>query len=259
MALTPPEADRTEHVEPMKLLTLASAAAAIALAAGCVQKYAVTESAPTAKLRYVTTTGDLTTLDRFDLAACPDLPAPQRVATTVDGNILIPGQVSPIQMVGTSGAAETRIREMLIEAGRPFIFKITASRDSTAYSRGYSCTVSGGFSPRAAVEYEISFESDENGCNNRIFRLSRGSNGQVVRTIEPTQRYIRSRNPQDFCKWRDTEVTVPSEIREALERPEASQSSPNPPPSAPAGDGSAAPMNDDFGSEIRDALKPAAK
>ena len=242
----------------MKLLYLA--AAAIVLTAGCVQKYAVTDSGSTAKLRYTTTTGDLTILDRYDIAGCPSTPLPQRVATTVDGNILIPGQISKIEMIGTSSAAETKIREMLIEAGRPFIFKITASRDATAYSGGYSCTVSGGFSPRPGNEYEISFESSESGCRNLIFRLSRGQDGQVVRTPEATQRYIRSRDPQDFCKWRDTEIAVPAEIREALERPDSGQSSSSPPVKNPPGSPSVTPAtSDELGSEIRDALKPAPK
>jgi hypothetical protein len=243
----------------MKLLHFAGAAAAIFMAAGCVQKYAVTGSAPTAKLRYTTTTGDLTVLDRYDISGCPDLPLPQRVATTMDDNILIPGQISPIQMIGTSGAAETRIREMLIEAGKPFIFKVTASRTATAYTGGYSCTVSGGFSPRAGNEYEISFESDENGCRNRIFRLALPKDGQVVRTAEPSTRYIRSRNPQDFCKWQDSQASIPSEIREALERSDSGQSSPTAPALPPSDGKRPAPTEEDLGSEIRDALKPAPK
>jgi hypothetical protein len=45
----------------MKLLYLA--AAVIVLTAGCVQKYAVTNSGYTTKLRYITSTGDLTIRD----------------------------------------------------------------------------------------------------------------------------------------------------------------------------------------------------
>jgi hypothetical protein len=243
----------------MKLIRLAAMLMGAALVTGCVQKYAVAPTGPTAKLRYTTTTGDLTILDRYDISGCPSLPLPQRVATTVDGNILVPGQISQIQMIGTSSAAETQIREMLVEAEKPFIFKITASRDATAYSGGYSCTVSGGFSPRAGNEYEISFESDENGCRNRIFRLSLGRDGQVVRTSEPTARYIRSPDPQDFCKWQDSQNTMPAEIREALERPDASQPAKTPATNEASGAKPDAPASDELGSEIRDALKPAPK
>lgn len=243
----------------MRAIRFAAALMIAALATGCVQKYAVTGSGPTAKLRYTTATSDLTLLDRYDISECPGLPQPQRVATTADGNLLIPGEVSPIQMIGTSGAAETKIREMLIEAGKPFIFKVTASRTATAYSGGYSCTVSGGFVPRAGNEYEISFESSESGCRNQIFRLSLGKDGQVVRAPEPTQRYIRSRNPQEYCKWRDAENAVPAEIREALERPDSSQPTKTAPANGASGGNPAAPATDELGSEIRDALKPAPK
>jgi len=225
------------------------------LVSGCVQKYAVTGSGPTAKLRFTTNTGDLTLLDRYDIGACPGTPQPQRVASTMDGNILVPGEVSPIHMIGTSGAAETKIRELLIEASKPFVFKITASRTPTAYSGGYTCTVSGGFTPRAGGEYEISFQSEQGGCRNHIFRLSRGGDGQAARTSEPTQRYIRTHDDQDFCQWWASQDAMPVEIMEALERPESSRSS-TPAPADAASDGkSAAPATEEPGSEIRDALK----
>lgn len=239
----------------MKAIHLVALVATAALAIGCVQKYAVTGSGPTAKLRYSTNTGDLTLLDRYDIGACPSAPKPQRVASTLDGNILVPPEVSPIQMIGTSGAAETKIREMLIEAGKPFIFKVTASRTATAYSGGYTCTVSGGFSPRAGNEYEISFQQEQGGCRNLIYRLSRGNDGQAVRTPEPSQRYIRIHDDQDFCQWRTAEDAMPAEIREALERSEPSQSS-TPATGGAASDGkSDAPTSEEPGSEIRDALK----
>ena len=239
----------------MKAIHLAAMLMTAALVTGCVQKYAVTGSGPTSKLRYTTNTGDLTLLDRYDIGACPGTPQPQRVASTMDGNILVPGEVSPIHMIGTSGAAETKIRELLIEAGKPFVFKITASRTPTAYSGGYTCTVSGGFSPRAGGEYEMSFQLEQERCRNHIFRLSRGGDGQAARTPEPTQRYIRTHDDQDFCQWRASQDAMPAEIREALERPESSQSS-TPAPAGAESDGkSAAPTTEEPGSEIRDSLK----
>lgn len=229
------------------------------LTAGCVQKYAVTGPGPTAKLRFTTNIDDLTLLDRYDIGVCPSAPQLQRVASTVDGNILVPGKVSSIQMIGTSGAAETKIRELLIEAGKPFVFKVTASRTATAYSAGYTCTISGGFSPRAGTEYEISFQSEQGGCRNRIFRLSRGRDGQTMRTAEPTQRYIRTHHDQDFCQWQAAQDAVPAEIREALDRSESSQSSTPGPAGAASDSKSATPESEEPGSEIRDALKPAPK
>lgn len=204
----------------------------IVLLAGCAPKYVPPTGSPTAKLRFTTNTEDPTVLSRIDVAACPGKPPSSVLASAGKGSILDLGEVSPIQMIGTTGAKELLIRERLIEAGQPFVFAVSSSR-AAAGAPGYWCRVSGSFLPEPSEQYEIrySHSDSERVCRARVYQLYLGSDGKAQSRLDPTQRYARVSQDEDYCQSTLTsrERTIAGE--EILSAIEATPSMPAAPPS----------------------------
>jgi hypothetical protein len=205
----------------------------IVLLAGCVPKYVSPSSGPTAKLRLTTNTEDGTLLSRFDIGACPGKPPSSVVASAGRGTIFDLGEVSPIQMIGTSGAKELLIRERLIEAGQPFVFAVSSSRGAVVGAPGYWCRVSGSFLPEPSGQYEIRYShiESEHACRARVYRLSLGSDGRAQSTLDPTQRYARVSQDEEYCQSTLTSRERTMAGEEILSAIEATPSMPAAPPS----------------------------
>ena len=206
----------------------------IALAAGCAQKYVSPTSGPTAKMRFKTSTEDNTFLYRLDIGSCPAKPSKSLVASAGKATILDMGEVSPIQMVGTSGAKEPLIRERLIEAGQPFVFEVSSSRTAVVGSPGYWCKVSGGFFPQPSGEYEIRYTLEPKACRVRVYQLSLGPDGRAESKLDRTQRYVRAFSDEDYCTSQLTSLqrsTAPP-AEEILSAIEAAPAIPSAPPSS---------------------------
>jgi hypothetical protein len=217
--------DESFLVTPLRISVVFAMSVVVA---ACAQEYVLPSAGPAAKLRYATNTDDRTQLTRLDTSFCPGIPQPQLVATTV-GSILTQGAVPMIQMISSSEPVEGRVRELRVEADKPFVFKVEMGQDSNIYVGGYSCTVTGGFIPKSGLEYEMEFLRTERGCVNRIYRFSRTSDGSNRRTIDPTQSYFRVTEVRDYCRWQPPqEATVPQDIIAALQAGEVSQDSSTP-------------------------------
>ncbi len=186
---------------------------------GCASTYVAPSEGPLAKIRFINDyrgnqqiTGSVV-LARADLGSCSqDGHYERQIVLEVIKDDLLHGnrkEVSPIQMMGTSGVAEANIRERVIEAGKLFPFDIWSTylgiwMDYGVYKQApkYTCIVFGSFAPDPSGEYEVKYKNSvgqNSGCSAEIYKLNMGPRGEVVRTLDTTQRYYRDK---DFCQAR---------------------------------------------------------
>ena len=186
----------------------------ISILSGCAvprAPYFVPQDSPTAMVRYVTNTGDNTWIDNIDLASCPDKAIFRSVTkgTSEDWIFGDELEVSKLNMYGTSQKPETRIREFLVAADQSFYFRVQARRVATEGTSGYSCAVSGVFTPSPNKQYEFIWNIDRraNQCTVRLFDLSLDDQGQIRRQSNGTLRSFniatnKGYKAEDFCRYR---------------------------------------------------------
>lgn len=185
------------------------------LQSGCATTYVVPSGSPTAKLRFkydhqgIQQVSGSVALARVDLTSCSQDGRYERQIvleiTKDDPFKFNKKETSPIKMIGTSTVAEENIREGLIEGGKLFPFDIYSVY--LGFGQGlvprYSCVIYGSFTPEPSSEYEIenlnSIKSNGGECSAKIYKLNLGPRGEVVRKLDPTQRYYRR---EDFCQAR---------------------------------------------------------
>jgi hypothetical protein len=171
------------------------------LCAACAPTYVAPNLSESSKLRFRTDTGARTILSRVDVSACPSVPTKEVVAITAE-DLFNQGEISKVEMIGGSGASETKIRERLILADKPFVYEIRTPAVMTDGAWVYPCSLSGVFVPRRDVQYELEYAVGNKGCRSRLFRLSQGAAGEVVRGRELSHRQIKVFNDADYCQWR---------------------------------------------------------
>ena len=163
------------------------------------------EGAPTAKLRFVVNTGDPTHLKRMDLSRCP-LDNEWSVLANTHESWLFGDktEVSSVKMIGTSPKPESRIRERVIDADKPFYFWISSFTTAVEGTPGYSCKVTGVFHPKRDGEYEMSWQvrRQRGDCIVEISQLTGNSSGELLRTPDRGGRSFPARSETDFCRFK---------------------------------------------------------
>jgi hypothetical protein len=209
------------------------AALLTALFAGCTPAYVVPPEENSAKLRFKVDVASRTTLSHVLVSPCPDLPAKEVIAVTAD-DMFSQGETSPIRMIGGSEAAETRIRERLITAGRPFLYEIRTPAVMVDGRYVYECRLSAFFTPEVGAEYEMDYSIGigSKRCSVQLFRLSRGSAGEVLRARERSHRQVIVANDAEYCSWQPRQTAA--DLFESLleDSRSADATTPLPPPAA---------------------------
>lgn len=169
------------------------------LLGGCVTRYAVDDTGPTAKVRFRSDVDVPAYFDHAELGACPSRVIARRVAF-LPAAALSGGERSTLTMLGGSDRPEKWVAERQITAGKPVLMHVGSERISTPGVPGYRCALGIAFVPQPDAQYEIEFRLAADRCTVNVNRLSLyAPTLTVARTPEPTLRRLRAAGEIALC------------------------------------------------------------
>lgn len=173
-----------------------------ALLAGCsfIRPYSSDGATEVAMVRVTTDFGGSTFVNAIDLSPCPWSTSRLQLAAMTPLGLGLGGEVSTLKMVGTSPKKEEQIRERVVVAGKPLLLHVHGNRPASIGIPGWQCGFGISFLPQAGAQYEVAFKANATTCTGGVLRLGATETGALTRTLEPSARVIRLRDPNEFCR-----------------------------------------------------------
>ncbi|WP_371748036.1 hypothetical protein [Cupriavidus sp. AcVe19-6a] len=183
---------------PSRLTCLATLAASATLC-GCVAQYRVPSGAPTASVRLLTNTEEITSFAVVDPARCP-VPARPLVLAGTGKQLSAMGRERELGLPGRSPEPPARTRERLVEAGRRIYVAVTSVAEPPLPEQRCAAGVS--FVPAPGALYEIRYQRDEaaSQCSAQVLRMQPLEGGGARLTAEPTQKGFRALRKEYVCQ-----------------------------------------------------------
>lgn len=183
---------------PSRLTCLATLAATAALC-GCVAQYRVPSGAPTASVRLLTNTEEITSFAVVDPARCP-VPARPLILAGTGKQLSAMGRDRELGLPGRSPEPPERTRERLVEAGRRIYVAVTSIAEPPLPEQRCAAGVS--FVPAPGGLYEIRYQRDESAsqCSAQVLRMQPLEAGGARLTAEPTQKGFRALRKEYVCQ-----------------------------------------------------------
>ena len=162
------------------------------LALAACQGYEPKPGEPVAKLRFVSYTGDLSTITMQDTSVCPE--RKRIVYQQLSG--LLPRSPTRLGMAGEPESGARDFEELLIPAKPRTVVVVGSSRSAQQFVPGYNCNIGVSFDSRAEAQYELQYRHDGGSCSVRLYELQ-----GAARVAVPGARSFGIRQYDDHCPF----------------------------------------------------------
>jgi hypothetical protein len=137
------------------------------LALAACQGYEPEPGEPVAKLRFVSYSGDMSTISMQDTSVCPE--RKRIIYQQISG--LLPRSPTHLGMAVEPEPGARDFEELLIPAKPRTVVVVGSSRSTQQFVPGYNCNVGVSFDSRADAQYEIQYRYDGASCSARLYEL----------------------------------------------------------------------------------------